>query len=304
MKENLPIAIACRLDKPNALELTRSVIEYLTKKGIKIVLETRIAPRFSSHLRKDLRQMDQDSVKLVMSIGGDGTILRIAQNLPVKNPTPILGINIGSVGFLNEIDFNSSSDSSSFYEALDKIIKGDYSLEKSMRLTSYCNHKRLQNALNEVYIVSSTPSKILHVGIKVDGEFFNNTYLDGVIISTQVGSTAHSLSAGGNIVDPRLNVIQIVPVNQFARTGGISPILVPSSSEIEIELLRTKLDALIVIDGQREYRAFSKSKIKIRKSKSSINFVRFKNFTGNFYSKLRNKLFTSAKVQREDSLEE
>jgi NAD+ kinase len=246
--------------------------------------------------------MDENSVKLIISVGGDGTLLRIAGNLP-RNPAPLFGINIGSVGFLDEFDFSESEDL--IYKVLDRIIAGDYFIESSMRLSAVCNRKRLQNALNEVYIVSSKPSKVLHVSIKIDNVLLNTAYLDGVLISTQAGSTAYSLSAGGTLVDPRLKIIQIVPVNPFARTGGINPIIIPSTSEVEIELIRPKLNALVVIDGQQEYHAYPRSIIKIRNADSNLKFVRLKkDFKSLYYEKLRLKILTGVKIPREDSPEE
>ena len=303
MSQDLPIAVACRLDKSDALDLTRKIVDYLLEKNVKISLENRIAQRFNPHLRKDLRHMDENSVKLIISVGGDGTILRIAGNLP-RNPAPLFGINIGSVGFLDEYDCSGESEDL-IYKVLDRIIAGDYFVESSMRLSAVCNRKRLQNALNEVYIVSSKPSKVLHVSIKIDNVLLNTAYLDGVLISTQAGSTAYSLSAGGSLVDPRLKIIQIVPVNPFARTGGINPIIIPSTSEVEIELLRPKLNALVVIDGQQEYHAYPRSIIKIRNADSNIKFVRLKkDFKSLYYEKLREKILTGVKIPREDSPEE
>jgi NAD+ kinase len=297
-----PIAIACRLDTEQSVLITEKIINYLTSKNVKIVLETRIAQRFHQFIpKKDLRDMSEDSVKLLISVGGDGTILRVAQNLPRKNPTPILGINLGSVGFLDE----SEADDKALFSTLDKIINDDYTVERSMRITGIYNHIRLADALNELYIVSAKPSKVLHVGIKVDNEFLSTGYMDGVIISTSVGSTAYCLSAGGSLVDPRLRVIQIVPVNPFARAGSLKPIVLPSTSEVEIQLLRPKLNALIIIDGQQEYKAFPKTSIRIRKSESDIKFVRLnKNFHEGFYNKLRSKLLMGITLPAEDSPEE
>ncbi len=297
-----PIGIACRLDKENALDLTGKIIDYLLKKDVKLVLENRIAQRFQRFLpKKDLRQMNKNQLKTIISIGGDGTILRVAQNLPRKNPAPVFGINLGdSVGFLDECDL----DSDQLYDALDKIIHDEFSTERAMRLATYHRQSRFPDALNEIYIVSAKPSKVLHVNIKIDGEFYGMAHVDGLIISTTVGSTAYALSAGGALVDPRLSLIQIVPVNPFARTS-IRPVIVPSTSQIEVELIRPKLNALIVIDGQHDYRVYPKNIIRIQKSESDLEFVRLNpNFHGNFYSKLQKKIFVGSNLPSDDSPEE
>ncbi|MCP4762443.1 MAG: hypothetical protein GY870_11730 [archaeon] len=296
----LPIAIACRLDKENALELTGKIINYFIEKKVKIVLESRIAQRFRFIGKMELRQMTENTVKLIISIGGDGTILRVAQNLPRRKPTPLLGINIDSVGFLDEVDIEKNS----LYKILDQLRTNDYTIERSVRLATYYNQKRLPDALNEVLCITSNPSKVLHVALKIDNEFFNTGYLDGVIVSTSVGSTAYCLSAGGSLIDPKLKTIQIVPVNPFARSGNLKPIVIPSSSKVEIELVRPKLNALIIIDGQTEYKAFPKTKIEIKKSESDLKFVRLNNSINTFYYKLRTKILAGVPVPKEDSPEE
>lgn len=297
----LPIAIACRLDKDSAIELTEKIINYLTQKNQKIILESRIAQRFPPHLSCDLKQMTETLVQMIISIGGDGTILRLCHNLPRKIAAPILGVNLGSVGFLDEVD----SEPKALFEGLDRVIKGDYIIERVMRLTTIYNRVFLPDALNEVYIVSAKPSKVLHVGIKVDKQLVNTAYVDGVIISTSNGSTAYGLSAGGSLIDPRLRIINIVPVNPFAASGSLKPLVVPGTSEVEIELLRPKLNALIVIDGQTEFRAFPKTSIIIKKSDSDAKFVRInKNISGNFYNRLRTKILKGVKIPEEDAPEE
>ncbi len=103
--------------------------------------------------------------------------------------------------------------------------------------------------------------------------------------------------------DPRLHLIQIVPVNPFARTS-IRPVIIPNTSEIEIELIRPKLNALIVVDGQHDYRIYPKNKIRIQKSESDLEFIRLNsNFHGNFYNKLQKKILVGLSLP-EDSPEE
>jgi NAD+ kinase len=297
----LPIAIACRLDKETAVELTGKIIDHLVQKNQKVMLESRIAQRFQPHLGCELKQMSESLVQMIISIGGDGTILRLCQNLPRKIAAPILGVNLGSVGFLDEVD----SDPKSLFDALDHIVKGNYIVERVMRLATLYNRVFLPDALNEVYICSSKPSKVLHVGIKVDKQLVNTAYVDGVIVSTSNGSTAYGLSAGGSLIDPRLRIINIVPVNPFAASGSLKPLVVPGTSEVEIELLRPKLNALIVIDGQTEFRAFPKTSITIRKSDSDAKFVRInRNLSNSYYLRLRTKILKGVKIPEEDAPEE
>jgi len=161
---------------------------------------------------------------------------------------------------------------------------------------------RLSNALNEVLIISSKSSKVLQVSIRIDGVFLNRSYLDGIIISTPTGSTAYNLSAGGAIVNPNMESMQLTPLNSFAGSG-LKPIIVPIDSEIEIQLLRPRLDAKIVIDGQQIIKSIApNTKIRVRKAKSKNEFIRF---SGSYYTRLRKKIIgTVRRVPIDDSPEE
>ena len=297
--EKKPIALACRLDSEGAIKLTRRIFEFLVQKGEVVYLETRIAPKIFPHNGMDLNEMTARNIKFIVIVGGDGSILRVASGLSQKDPPPILGVNVGSIGFLNE------SNGRIIFKDLIKVLKNEYKLENCSKITPYIvknsEEIRLNSALNEVLIVSSKSSKVLQVSIKIDGVFLNRIYLDGVIVSTSTGSTAYNLSAGGSIVNPNLEIMQLTPLNSFARSG-LKPIVVPIDSEIEIQLLRPRLDAKIVIDGQKVIKKIqSNTKIRIRKSNSYTKFIRFNK---SYYTRLRKKIIGSLRVPIDDSPEE
>ena len=100
--EKKAIAIACRMDSERAIKLAKRIFEFLIKKGEVVYLETRIAPKILSHSGKDLNEMIFNDIKFLISIGGDGTLLRVANGLPQNDPPPIFGVNIGAIGFLDE----------------------------------------------------------------------------------------------------------------------------------------------------------------------------------------------------------
>lgn len=298
--EKKPIALACRLDSEGAIKLARKVFEFLVQKGEVIYLETRIAPKIFPHNGMDLSEMNAENIKFIVIIGGDGSILRVASGLSQRNPPPILGVNVGSIGFLDE------SNGRMVFKDLIRVLNGEYELEVCSKITAFIvknsEEIKLNNALNEVLIVSSKNSKVLQVSIRINGVFLNRSYLDGVIISTSTGSTAYNLSAGGAIVYPNMEVIQITPLNSFAGSG-LKPIIVPIDSEIEIQLLRPRLDAKIVIDGQRTIKKISpNTKIRIRKANSQNKFIRF---SRSYYTRLRKKIIgTVRRVPLNDSPEE
>jgi NAD+ kinase len=295
-----PIALACRLDSERAIKLTRRIFEFLVQKGELVYLETRIAPKIFPHNAMDLGEMNSKNIKFITIVGGDGSILRVASGLSQQDPPPILGVNVGSIGFLDE------SNGRTVFKDLVRVLNGEYKLETCSKITAYIAKNsgeiKLSNALNEVLIVSSKSSKVLQVSIRIDGVFLNRSYLDGVIVSTPTGSTAYNLSAGGAIVNPNMEIMQITPLNSFAGSG-LKPIIVPINSEIEIQLIRPRLDAKIVIDGQQIIKRIApNTKIRIRKANSQNKFIRF---SGSYYTRLRKKIIgTVRRVPLDDSPEE
>ena len=301
--DKIPISLACRMDSERAIKLTKKIFEFLVKKGEVVQMETRIAPKIFPHNAKDLKEMNTENTKFLISIGGDGTILRVASSLPNRNSPPILGVNIGSIGFLDE------SNERTVFDDINQVLKGDFLIEKCSKLTPFIvkglEEIRLSNALNEILIVSSKSSKVLLASVKINGCFLNRSYLDGLIISTSVGSTAYNLSAGGAIVKSTMDVMQLTPLNSFARSG-LKPLVLPIDSEIEVQLLRQRLSANLIIDGQKTIKEIQpKTIIKIRKANSYTSFIRLsKSISDNYIRRLRKKIIGTIRVPIDDSPEE
>ncbi len=299
--EERSIALACRMDSDRAFDLTRKIFDFLVKKKNETVyLETRIAPKILPTNGRDLGEMTAENTKFILSIGGDGTLLRVAGSLSQQDPPPILGVNIGSIGFLDE------SNEGAIFRDINRALNEDYTIESVSKISSYIiraksEEKKLGEAINEVLIVSSKNSKVLQVSIKINGIFLNRSYLDGIIISTSTGSTAYNLSAGGAIVHPSMNAIQLVALNPYARSG-LKPIILSSNSEIEVQLIRPRLNGRILIDGRKIIKAIQPgARIIIRKSNSIVKFIRFDD---RYYSRLRKKIIGMVRIPRDDSPEE
>jgi NAD+ kinase len=301
--EKKAISLACRMDSERAIRLTKRIFEFLVKKGEVVQLETRIAPKIFPHSGMDLKEMTTENTKFLISTGGDGTILRVASSLPQHKAPPILGVNIGSIGFLDE------TNEKTVFNDIIKVLRGEFVIEKCSKIASYVvknsDEIRLNNALNEILIVSSKSSKVLLAAVKIDGIYLNRSYLDGIIVSTSTGSTAYNLSAGGAIVKSNMDIMQLTPLNSFARSG-LKPIVLPIDSEIEIKLLRPRLNAKIIIDGQRTFKKIPPNTIiKIRKSNSYTRFIRLsRTLSDNYIRRLRKKIIGTIKVPLDDSPEE
>lgn len=184
-------------------------------------------------------EIDEMYADLVLVFGGDGTILRSLQLLP--KPTPILGINMGEVGFLTVIDPETA------LYMIDGVLD-DYEVVERVRLAVRLNDFELPCAMNEAVIITSRPAKISQFKIFVDDKFMEDFRADGVVIATPTGSTAYAMSAGGPIVDPRVDGIIIVPLAPYKLSAR--PWVVPGKSIIKLELMREDKESMVVVDGQ------------------------------------------------------
>ena len=214
---------------------------------------------------------------MAIILGGDGTLLRAQGRL---NPEiPIFGINMGTVGFLTEIEAVHT------FDALKEILKGNYYKEKRSRLVvSHENHNF--TAMNEVVVMTDKPAKMLHFQIQVDGEIIEEVRADGLIISTPSGSTAYSMSAGGPIVDPKVEGFIIIPICPYKL--GARPFVVSDNSEITVKLLKKGKSAVFVMDGQINEEARYEEEIKFKKYQKDAYFIRTS--TKYFYEKVKDKL--------------
>ena len=270
------IGIVTRHDIHRGVELAEEITEFLIKEDVEVFLD----PLITNELRRyhDLScEIDEMDADMIITIGGDGTILR-TQSLIDNKKIPIFGINMGTVGFLTEIGPEET------FHALKEVLAGNYFIEERTCLDVWHN-KDLAPALNEVVIMTKNPAKMLHLEVKVDDEIVEELRADGLIIATPSGSTAYSMSAGGPIVDPRVDAFIIVPICPFKL--GSRPTVVSGESLIEVRLLREGKKAVAVIDGQYEEEINYMEEIIFQKSIQNAYFVRL---TKEFYKKVREKL--------------
>lgn len=270
------IGVVARLDVDESIELADKIVEFLMERNVETFLDSELSSKLDKYqsIASDLEDMDVD---MVVAVGGDGTVLR-TQGFINKKKIPLFGINMGTVGFLTEIDPEDA------FNALEQVLAGKYFVEKRTRIQVWHNNK-LHSALNEVVLMTQKPAKMLHIEISVDDEVVEELRADGLIIATPSGSTAYAMSAGGPIVDPRVNAFIIVPICPFKL--GARPTVVPNNSVIKIRFLREGKKAVAVIDGQSEEEINYMDEIVFEKADSCAYFVRF---TKNFYRRVREKL--------------
>lgn len=269
------VGIVARYDKKEALELTDKLAGYLAEKGLKVFIEDSLVGKLATKEQYiSLAKMDTD---FIITIGGDGTILRAAIALS-KPDTPILTINMGVRGFLTEVEPKYA------FEALDRILKGDYRVEKSAKMAVSAGKEVLPDALNDVVISTGQPSEILYAQIYKNGKPILKCQADGVIIATQTGSTGYSLSAGGPVLDWELDAFVLTPICSLTVFHSL---VFQADATISFNVLRPE-KMFVLIDGN--YRKFINTDdltVKVTRSKNVTSFIRFE---ANFYDRLRNRL--------------
>lgn len=305
------VGIVSRLDKIEAVLFSAKLIQFLDSNNIDISIENSLAKKLSGlnmdestledNIAKiskydegianelhgltfkndyymyatDIKEFDVD---MVITLGGDGTLLR-GQTKLSNSEIPILGINLGTVGFLTELDIENS------FKKIDTILKGEYFKEKRTQL-KVSHGKELFTALNEVVIMTEKPAKMLNFEVRVDGEIVEEFRADGLILSTPSGSTAYSMSAGGPIVDPKVGAFIIIPICPYKL--GLRPFVVSDKSEIKVKLLKKGKKAVLVMDGQVSQEIDDSEELRFVRSENDVCFIRTTDKY--FYQKVKEKL--------------
>lgn len=267
------IGIHANTGKPRALAAAKQAKELLALHG----RESRYSSDTAAALGVE-ESFDPQDVESIVVIGGDGTVLRCCNNYFAYS-IPILGVNLGTIGFLSEIEAEEMP------QALAALAKGEYGVEERLLLSGEVGGQNCY-ALNDIYVHKNAHSNTVKIAVDVDGARVWNMIADGLIFSTPTGSTAYSLSAGGPVVAPNASVILITPVCAHALSAR--PIIVEEHARIEVRLAEGR--AYISCDGNKVHREFPPSGLlSIRSAREKARFI---NLGANgFYDRLRRKLY-------------
>lgn len=220
---------------------------------------------------------------VVLVLGGDGTMLSAAR-LVEERSIPILGVNMGGLGFLTEVGLDQ------LYDALEKIFARQFVLEQRLMLRARIERDGkdlIQTAvLNDVVVSKGVHSRMIEIQIRIDGQFITNLRGDGLIVSTPTGSTAYSLSAGGPIVHPSVDALTLTPI--CPHTLSHRPLLIPSTGQLEARLIGRDEGAMTTFDGQDSVTVNQGDLIAIRTSTHRTQLIRFPD--GTYFDVLRRKL--------------
>ncbi|MDI3540307.1 MAG: kinase [Methanolobus sp.] len=271
------IGIVSRYDNREALEMAESIVQTFGNK-VDIVM----SPKTAEHLGRGdkavpVEKMRQAGAELVISIGGDGTVLRNISKM--EDPLPVLGINMGTLGFLVDVQPEEA------LSAVKDVLKG-FSFTERSRLGVMFNGEPLPPATNEVVFITARPAKILTFRVSLDESLIEELRADGIVIATPTGSTAYAMSAGGPIVDPRVDASLIVPLAPFKLSAR--PWVVPASSTIKVEMMIPEKVAVIVFDGQHTHGIKANDVVTLTRAKNPARFV--SSSVNGFYEKVQSKL--------------
>lgn len=278
------IAIACHPAKDSMPPMVQSLLKWCNRNKIK----ARLSPTMAKIVEMPELEFDSEYLKkeadMIVVLGGDGTILSAARDYAVYN-LPIAGINLGHLGFM------TLEEPKNAIYALNQVKLGNYSSEPRMMLKAvvYRDDKEIYSSigLNDVVLQKTPRSRVIRVNVAISGTMINTYQGDGLIVSTPTGSTAYSLSAGGPIVPPWVNVMVICPLNSHMLSAR--PVVAADN-----EVLTCRIGSCahtfveMVIDGQANFNLQNNDVIEITKAKEVSRIVAFK--SRNFFNVLRRKM--------------
>jgi len=273
------------LTKPKFPEMTptlQGVVAWLRERSITVLLDTTSAALLNEPggIQKT-KLAGQADVLLVL--GGDGTILSAAR-LAAERSIPILGVNMGGLGFLTEVRLDN------LYASLDRVFDNDYALDDRLMLHTHVHRHGETVArgvvLNDIVISKGTLARMIELKIAIQGQFVTNLRADGLIVATPTGSTAYSLSAGGPIINPAVKALILTPISPHTLTHR--PLIVPENVEIEVTLTSKDDGAMATLDGQVGIAMTQGDTAVIQTSDCRTKLIRFPE--SHYYEVLREKL--------------
>jgi NAD+ kinase len=274
------VALVAKRVSQEAQETAIQLADWMTRRNVTVAVDEALAEIWDPGV--DGRFDHSEEYDLVVVLGGDGTLLSVARTL--ENEIPVLGVNLGNLGFLTEIR------RAELYPALMQVLDDDYEIEErallDVVLRSADGASQSFRVLNDAVINKSALARIVELRLEVDGRRVTTYRSDGLIISTPTGSTAYNLSANGPIVCPTLPVVVLTPICPHALSQR--PIVVPEAATIEVRLVTEEEEVYLTLDGQEGMGMKFGDTITVQRSEDVVRLVRVVDRT--FYDNLRDKL--------------
>ena len=276
------VRIAAKITSRRALDAAQRTAVDLTARGYEVHFDhstgMALKQKDGHHYQKSELASSSD---LLITFGGDGTLLSVARHAP--EGVPIIGVNMGTLGFLTEIRADE------FAAVLDSVLAGTFRAEARVAFDVVVHSRsgsRNYRVLNDAVINKSALARIIEMRVTVGGRFVSTFRADGLIISTPTGSTAYNLSAGGPIIYPTMRAVVLTPICPHMLSNR--PIVLPDEEEITVEIVTPRQEVFLTLDGQEGIPVSEKERVVIQKSAQQVNIVQSPN--KNYFDVLRNKL--------------
>jgi len=285
------VGLVINYEKEKAQEITNWIVDWLSFKKIKVYVE---GDKDKGIRRKDFSCTNEkffNSVDLIISLGGDGTLLRAAK-IAATDGIPIFGVNLGGLGFLTQIGIDNLE------IFLEKIYQGECFLDERMMLDCIVKRKEKEikkfTALNDIVIGKGAFARLISLATYINDDYVITYSADGLVISTSTGSTAYSLSAGGPIVNPNINSMILTPI--CPHTLSARPLIIGENDQVRITLELSEEEVMVTIDGQEGFTLEPKDEVIVKKSIYKTRLIAFKEKS--FYAILREKLRWSGQANK------
>jgi len=276
------IGITANPNNPQVTQALKRVIKWCRKSRVNFKIDSNFARLALSSRQFCQKNRLWQGNDLLVSLGGDGTLLSAAQATG-NHQIPILGINLGGLGFLTQLTARDLE------SGLDRVKKGEFEAEKRLALQIQKikpSRSMVFYALNDAVLHKGEVAHLISFEIWVGKEFICSFTADGVIVSTPTGSTAYSLAAGGPIIHPHMEAIIVTPI--CPQTMATRPIIFSAQEKLIIKLGRVRSKSQVMLDGQTGFPLHKGDEIQIKKAKHKVTLVKFPE--GSFYGILRQKL--------------
>lgn len=270
------ISIIYNSEIPASKEVALKVGMILQKAGKNYIMQ---------ELNPQKTQKTQDfdrKITLAIVIGGDGTLISVAR-FYAQFDVPVFGLNLGRLGFLAQLKINEIED------GIKKLLNGEYRIDERLMLSCFDDENNFKlNALNDIVIKGGNLARTERLFLYINDELVSDYLADGVIISTPTGSTAYTLSAGGPIINPAVEVLVIVPICPHCL--GARPLVVPVGDNISVKIEEDGNDVYVTADGQKSFKLLRETMVRVIKNPKKAKLVFLTGKEKSFYSVLKEKL--------------
>lgn len=261
------IGVIVKLHDERAAPVLKDLCDWVRGRGLEVLMDAATAELVGEESALEKGDIPHHA-DLIVVLGGDGTLLSAARLL-ADFEVPLLGINLGSLGFLTEVPKEE------MVSTLEKVLAGQVRMEKRLLLKSDVLRQgervASSSCLNDVVVSKGTLARMIRLHILVDGQFMTGLRADGLIVATPTGSTAYCLSAGGPIVHPANDVIVLTPISPHVLTNR--PVILPDTSRIEIRLIDEEEASMVTFDGQVGISLQMGDVIQVRAAERRLNLI-------------------------------